>query len=79
MSKSRREADNPSVRRCGGDFFAPWSASFSSERAAGIPIRPGSLVACPYCGKTVKLRLPFNAADRSAYVQIPRHNRAPRE
>lgn len=63
-------------RKCGGDLHSTMSASFTPERAAGIPIRPGSMVACPYCCKTVKLRLPFNSADRGAYVQVPRHNRA---
>jgi hypothetical protein len=66
----------PKPRKCGGDLHSTFSLSFSPERAAGVLIRAGSLVACPYCCKTVKLRMPFNSADPAAYVQVPRHNRA---
>jgi hypothetical protein len=61
-------------RKCGGDLHSVMSASFSVPRGAGVAIRPGSIVPCPYCDKPVRLRAPFNAA-QSIYVQVPRHNR----
>jgi hypothetical protein len=34
--------------------------------------RPGDCVACPFCGKAVKLRRPFNG-NNTGWVQVPRH------
>lgn len=68
--------NKPAQRKCGGDLHSIHSHSFSPERAAGVLIRAGSIVGCPYCCKPVKLRTPFNSADTAAYVQVPRHNRA---
>lgn len=36
--------------------------------------RFGTSVPCPVCGKTVKLRMPFNG-NQTGWVQVPRHNR----
>jgi hypothetical protein len=57
------------VRKCGGQII---TGTFARGRA-------GQRVECPWCGKPVQLRQPFNAAATSYYVQLPRHNRAPKE
>lgn len=55
--------------KCGGDLVSTFSYIARGMRA-------GDIQPCPWCGKQVKLRHPFNRAEIGAYLQIPMHNRS---
>lgn len=54
---------------------APTFCGGSIETRTLVAGRAGERVPCPFCGKVVLLRAPFNAAANGYYVQIPRHHK----